>query len=376
MGTISLSLTKQLYCTKSKSEKEKKTKTSLAYKLLQISALAGLYGFFAAYLFHSIEFIVEICSSTSLFDDDNFELFDFLVYNLLYTLAWSSFYTFMLIRIKYTFMNSIYALNNKLLYLHSVIAIFAPTLIIIGVFSNEAFIICSGTFVLLTAIGAAHLIYTFNHNLWLLLLLQNHSESSTHTSQMSKSNGHNKRDSKSGIMSENFNPTQRKLVLTVVKHTVLGCTMLISLGLCGIIVSFGSLIQSVEIKILLAHVNSILILSCGLALYCSFTPNKQLYLKLCGKCNDCTLKWYSNLADKRQEADEEEPNYVQEYVLYFFRCFSVCTDCNCFVCYVYIQSKSNRNPTTYSRNSKRKCYLYGLMWLIVLENDIEANPSN
>ena len=98
MGTLSLSLTKQFYCSDTI-----KQKTSSAYKLLQLVALGSIWGFFIAYLFHAIVFLIEVSSTKSLFANEKFALFDFLLFSLLYTMSWSSFYTFMVLRIKYTY---------------------------------------------------------------------------------------------------------------------------------------------------------------------------------------------------------------------------------------------------------------------------------
>ena len=299
MGTLTLSLIKQFYCSNRESPQ------TSAYRWLQLSALGGLMGFFIAYLFHAIAFIIEIATD-SLYANQAFSATDFIFFNLSYTMSWSSFYIFMLLRIKYTFMNSVYELDNKLLYVHSVIAILAPLLVIIAIFDIKAFQICSGIFVGFTAISASHLIYTFNHNLWNLIISQEDNEN-THTSQSKKN-----QDIDDDV-NKNFNAAQRNMVKTVVKHTVLGVTILISLAICAYIVTLGGLIESDATRIVLVYIGGILIICCGICLYCSFTSNNELYQKLCIKCDRCTLKWYSNLAKNRREEMEKEMNTIIEY---------------------------------------------------------------
>ena len=52
------------------------------------------------------------------------------------------------------------------------VAVLAPVLVLVLLLSVRVFAVCSAVFICLTVLGAAHLIYVFNHNLWCLVLLQ------------------------------------------------------------------------------------------------------------------------------------------------------------------------------------------------------------
>ena len=126
--------------------------------------------FFIAALERVIVFSVEIATPHDIFNNHQFRRFDHIWYSLCYNLGWSSFYAFILLRVRYTFQGSIYALKASFLYIHSIICIFAPVLVIVAIFSVLAFEICSTIWIVITFIGSCHLIYLFNHNLYQLVL--------------------------------------------------------------------------------------------------------------------------------------------------------------------------------------------------------------
>ena len=255
---------------------------------LKISALFGMYGFFIAYGFESIVFIVEIATAPpSLWDNQSFATFQFLFWNLWYTLSWSSFYIFMILRIKNTFndTHSVYSLNLKILYLHFIIAIIPPILIIIGVFNVDVYKILSVVWICITFFGAFHLIYKFNHNLYLLILSQNQ-----------------------GGDEAKLNQTQENMIRTVTKHTVLGGMILVCLALCAFTHTWGPLFAQFWVGILLIHIGVILISLSGLGIYLSFNFNKKTYLKLCRPWDDCTNMSYTKRAKNNNEERNSPPH--------------------------------------------------------------------
>eukprot|EP01084_Bolivina_argentea_P181254 313063_1 len=286
IGTLMLSIIKQFFCI------SKKHHTS-TYRLLQWTALCGLIGFFVAYLWNSIILISLISTKGSTFTSKGFQLFHFCFFNFCYTLSWSSFYTFMLLRIKYTFMDSVYAMSNTILYIHLIIAIFAPTVILIAIFSLKAFVICSIIFISITVIGSIHLIYKFNYNLWLLILSQNDSDNTA---------------------KDQLNSAQTSMIKTVVKHSILGAMILISLSLCAFTVTFGPLIEMFALRVFTVYIGALFIMNCGLALYLGFTVNNGVYLKLCSTCDKYVTEYYTARAEQKKN-DINIKNDTEEQVI-------------------------------------------------------------
>lgn len=243
---------------------------------LRISALSGMYGFFIAYGFESVIFIIEIATTEySLWDNESFAQFQFLFWNLWYTVSWSSFYLFMLFRIKNAFndTHSIYSVDLKILYLHSLIAIAAPILIIIAVFQLVVYKLSSAIWIVITFFGAFNLIYTFNYNLYSVILAQNE-----------------------GGDKANLTEIQQHMIRTVTKHSVLGGLTLSCLALCSFTHIWGPLFGVYWVGIIFIHIGVVAISLSGLGIYLGFNCNRNLYLKLCTPCNDGTKKFYINRA--------------------------------------------------------------------------------
>ena len=159
----------------------------------------------------------------------------------------------------------------------------APTVVIVLPFSPQGFLVCSALFISLTAIGATHLIYVFNHNLWSLVLMQK---------------------SEDGGVVCKLNHVQRSMIKTVVKHSVLGAMSLISLAFCAVLVTFGTFIESFALGVVATYVGSLLVMNSALAIYLGFSTNVKLYFKLCAPCNNCTARCYSDYA--LEHGDEAE----------------------------------------------------------------------
>lgn len=187
-------------------------------------------------------------------------------------------YLSLVYRLYETFNGTIYALPKYKVYIHIIMAtIFI--LLFIMVYSIPSLAIYSYNIIcgyyLVMMLGAMHLVYAFNHNLFLLVLQQR----STTTSEQIE-----------------LSPMQLNMLLTLRKHTLLGCILIFFDSCSG---SLGILANKYLFPWLRNHDTDsmpseiwiwlmfyiIAVTSCfnisSLCIYLGFTVNRRWYIRLC-----------------------------------------------------------------------------------------------
>ena len=214
-------------------------------------------------------------------------------------------YTFLLYRISKTFDGTMYQVNTKLLYLHSInMFIMAAIFITDSIFDYDGDIIysyLSVVFILtLLIIGYGHLLYTFNHNLFLLVLSQRQTVVNP-------------------TLDIELNQRQIKLLRTIRKHSILAFYMLLTsltMIITFLLVSFMGYDENISITnrniIWGIHIlNVAAFLNIGpLCIYLGFEINKNFYQKMWGLCDRKCDNICTSLAENRLRL-KQRPELVQ-----------------------------------------------------------------
>ena len=204
-----------------------------------------------------------------------------------------SIYTILLIRLYCTFQESVYQIRKRQLVIHTMnITISLICFVLSYIYAyNHSYIFVMIWIVSLT-MGYTHLLYKFNHNLFLLVLSQ------TQTNL-----------NKQRTESIELNMRQRIILQTIRKHTILGCFMVF--GNCffalGIQLFFFSSVQYIAVA-----GYYIFVLTGTLCIYLGITQNRNLYGKCCNYCDRKCESICNRLAEKRLNQQNNEMKMSDE----------------------------------------------------------------
>ena len=204
-----------------------------------------------------------------------------------------SIYIYLLFKIKNTFNETVYQIKSRIIYLHiiNITFIFSSFCIIFFILTfsrntvKTGLILHSSLFFLLT-IGYIHLLFTFNHNLFLLVLSQRQIISK----------------SKKNI---ELNERQHALLETIRKHSILACFMIFisfAFVIMAIVVSRyydGYQYENIIIQYLWIITLFIFMNTGPLCIYLGFTMNRNMYTKLCGVCDKKCKNLCITMAEKK-----------------------------------------------------------------------------
>ena len=185
-----------------------------------------------------------------------------------------SVYVVLLLRLHNTFQSSNYRITSRRLCLHAVSIIMSFLLLfilvpVLGAISYAFVILVCGLWIVLLTIGYIHLLYIFNHNLFLLVLSQR---------QITMHRMHRK--------SVELDVKQIILLSTIRKHTILGTFMISSNLWFAIYLLALPLFRDTDIasilSVLLLHM---FIMTGPLCIYLGFIRNKNVYGRCCSICD-------------------------------------------------------------------------------------------
>lgn len=219
-------------------------------------------------------------------------------------------YAVLLLRVHYTFQDSIYRIKTWKLYLHGLNAIISMISVTVVIISTATIVhmslyssILNIVWIISLTVGYTHLLYTFNHNLFSLVLEQRQSIFAA--------------KDESGETRTDLNQRQRNMLSTVRKHTILGSCMISSNLLCTMTtVIYVSLMIPFESNLTVALITTsiycIPLYMFGVAgpacIYLGFKQNKNLYKRFCKICDRKCERICIGLAERRMN---EPTDYVQ-----------------------------------------------------------------
>lgn len=184
-------------------------------------------------------------------------------------------YFILVLRVYYTFQNSIYEFERYKIYVHAAncaVMVILNIILLIFVQSISGYYIFVLWIILLT-IGYVHLLYVFNHNLFLLVLTQR------------QTIVNNKQE---------LNERQIKLLTTIRKHTILGSYIVFVNVMFGLfIIMISSIAQNKvnEVGFVLIYFGFVIcwfsfLLVGPLCIYLGYGQNQELYMKCCRLCDN------------------------------------------------------------------------------------------
>ncbi len=212
-------------------------------------------------------------------------------------------YLFLLFRVYFTFKESMYEIKKCTIYLHSTNIASMSLLLVsfLGTYTEWFDFILFSLWLTSLSIGYTHLLYLFNHNLFLLVLSQRQT-----------------------IINDEknieLNQRQINLLCTIRKHTILGFFMVLSsltyLAANGPSINSLDKINSAPwikdgVMYLVASINFISLNTSPFLVYLGFNMNRKLYSKLCSFCdkkckNICIRLTEKNLDDQDRYVDMNE----------------------------------------------------------------------
>ena len=218
-------------------------------------------------------------------------------------------YIILLLRVYYTFQDTMYEVKRLKLYVHGINV--AITVLIITDFTMfkiytfdtvSAVTLC--IWMILLTIGYIHLLYIFNHNLFILVLTQRHSLVIL--------------DEEEHAQKQILNQRQRSMLSTIRKHGILGSYMIFCNLFCAvtnIIFAIADTKRDWDYMIELVlyyyfYVISLYIFSNTgpICIYLGFQQNRYLYQKCCGLCDRKCKNICNGLAEKQMN---KHTDYIQ-----------------------------------------------------------------
>ena len=198
-----------------------------------------------------------------------------------------SVYLLTLIRLHYSFKNSVYELDKATIVLHVFIMILFHVLwaahLILELANNDWYIMIFALLIIIFLFGYAQLIFQFNHSLFKLVL-----------KQRSTIFGNNN--------SKELNIRQKSLIQTIVKQTLLASGTFIALIVVCIIYIISIIADpkrnSSALLILRIWMIWLLLIGNAIFLSLSFGANTSTYNKLCGRCHTKCDKSFQSRASK------------------------------------------------------------------------------
>ena len=208
-----------------------------------------------------------------------------------------SIYTILLLRLYHTFQESIYQISTRQLYMHVINVSITIITFIMSFYPftphkaliKEILVI----WVILLTMGYIHLLYTFNRNLFLLVLSQRKSV------VMSSKQNTDHDDTK--IEPVELNERQINMLSTIRKHTILGSFMVFS-NLCFasfLIFFYESVFVNPIASFFFMVIVHIFVITGPLCIYMGFEKNKDFYHKCCNLFDKTCTNICVTLAEKR-----------------------------------------------------------------------------
>ena len=182
-----------------------------------------------------------------------------------FVLTLDSIYIFLLLQLYYTFQESVFRISKCQVFMHSI------NIAMLSVIFFPGFIIFELFFVWITSltIGYIHLLYKFNHNLFVLVLSQRKTSANTQK-----------------IGSIQLNMRQIKLLSIIRKHAILGGFIIFSNLCLGVHLVTLHLLRYTRIMMFVdAVILHIFIIVAPLCLYLGFQQNESIYGKCCNLCD-------------------------------------------------------------------------------------------
>ena len=208
-----------------------------------------------------------------------------------------SVYTMLLLRLYYTFRDSIYRVKSHEFFIHAIIIVITLAIMIsLPFLSAVAMNYCVALWIILLTMGYVHLLYEFNHNLFLLILSRRKS-AVPNIPAVRKESGE----------SVELDIRQLDLLSTMRKHSILGCFMVLTNLSFVMTLAFGTFIYStVESDVAFLVFLHTFIASGPLCIYLGFKQNADLYEKCCNLCDRKCKKKFITLAENRLKRINEE----------------------------------------------------------------------
>lgn len=282
-----LSLVKLFFCTKEKSVKGSPMKYTVIITfilLLTVNTCMNMGN------------IARIVDSQSMY-----EIFKLIHYTAILFL-FTSVYIFLLIKIHHTFKDSAYSFTNMQFGFHAFLIFIIFTYCAINIINllilrhdpNTIIIVFAALIITVLVIGNIHLLYTFNHNLFMLIL--SHRQTIT-----------------SDINNIELSRQQMNLLNTIRKQSILGSFIIIGLVVFTIIVliflgflksafSWDKVREDGGFAItywILLTIKSIALNCAPLSIYLGFHSNNKWYLRLCGVCDENCKNNCVKMAERR-----------------------------------------------------------------------------
>ena len=257
-----------------------------------------------------------------------------------FALAFFAYYIFMVFRLFYVFEHSIYHMSDKSIYFHIGLLIISGFIFLIAIIFYEflyeftIYYICLSLMIILFVTGFSHLVYSFNTNLFALVLSKRrsmvHFPSPTMTLQSIDLNKINKQSSReiddespktistiesssnvdrqSSQISVTTSFTDRQLVLlqTIIKHTVLGVIMILMIIIFIIITFISAGIGGDNGEIIFWWFQVICTCTVSFCVYMSFRMNHKYYQVFCSFCDSKFSNFCEILANQQIIGDELE----------------------------------------------------------------------
>lgn len=221
-------------------------------------------------------------------------------------------YMFLLFRLYYVFKDTYYRTSKTIFYLHGIFWVILLLFAIVPVFFEWiahihlfSELIEDSIWVIVLSMIFGHLLYNFNHKLFLLVISQKQTMYFVDSSQDEIDN-----------KSMELNQRQIRLLNTMRKQTILGCIMVISNLMYAASIWVIRVLEflqesdtdeySLAIKIVYC-INLVLwsIFTNGapFAINLSFRVNTKFYMRICGSCDNKCRRYYVHKAEKRISCD-------------------------------------------------------------------------
>lgn len=206
-------------------------------------------------------------------------------------------YGFMMMRLYQTFKETMYEVKRGFLYCHGIniiyVAIgglFFPYVLLQDDLANIEKVVFIIIILMPFTVGLGLLIYSFNHKLFQLVLLQRQTLLNSNEEQ-------------------DLNARQLKMLKTIRKHTILGFFIVLAqliLAFTGVLIYGISGAQSNQKTILYWMITDIAIIMETTSLFIGFSDNNQKYLCLCKYCDKWCTDICINIASKEMNATDQE----------------------------------------------------------------------
>ena len=227
-------------------------------------------------------------------------------------MSWVCFYIFMLLRLRTTFDDTDFQVKSKVFRAHIIAIILIPIIGAVCVFlerwsfNDNIYFGVAAVLTILCGIACLHLVYLFNSKLFNLTIQIRHSQSEM-SRQNSRDRGNNNQAQMAGLK---LGERQLKMLVTIRKQTLLGCTIVLMLLISAILI----VVHAVWDVIIVWFVGWCFTMNVGsLCIYLGFSVNRRQYLCICKHCDSRCMDICNNMVEKKvklEKVDDTEMNEV------------------------------------------------------------------